>query len=271
MASKPKSKAKAAKKSASPVKSTRLKAKPAKLAAKRTAPASRSTSQSTSRPGTKAAKPAKGLKTNNQSKALSPRSKGSSKPAPTSSKVESRRTPVAARFTAAPPAKVRSRHYASALQAYEAGIKLMHAEEYQKAIKCFEELVNEYSEEPEIQERAKVLIHASEKRLHEKARTVVRSAEEHYNIAIAELNRRSLESAIQHLQQGLKLAPKADHILYALAAANALQGNRDQALTFLKESIHHRPENRFFAARDDDFNNLNEDSDFKQLVTPSEK
>jgi tetratricopeptide (TPR) repeat protein len=147
----------------------------------------------------------------------------------------------------------------------------MHAEEYQKAIKCFEELINEYSEEPEIQERAKVLIHASEKRIHEKARTVLRSADDHYNIAIAELNRRSLDSALLHLQQALKLAPKGDHILYALAAANALQGNRDQALTFLKQSIHHRPENRFFAARDEDFSNLNDDSDFKQLVTASEK
>jgi tetratricopeptide (TPR) repeat protein len=90
-------------------------------------------------------------------------------------------------------------------------------------------------------------------------------------VGIAELNRRELESAVQHLQQALKLAPKGDHILYALAAANALQGNRDQALAFLKQSINHRPENRFFAARDEDFNTLNEDSDFRQLVTSPEK
>jgi tetratricopeptide (TPR) repeat protein len=147
----------------------------------------------------------------------------------------------------------------------------MHAEEYQKAISCFRKLIAEYSEEPEIQERAKVLIHASEKRLQEKARTVFRSADDHYNIAIAHLNRRELDNAVQHLQLALKLAPKADHVLYALAAVNALQGHRDTALTFLKQSIQYRPENRFFAARDDDFRNLLDDSEFTQMVTAQQK
>jgi tetratricopeptide (TPR) repeat protein len=167
--------------------------------------------------------------------------------------------------------KIRSREYSSAIHAYEAGLKLMHAEEYEKAIRAFKELIAQHSDEPEIQERARVLIHASEKRLHEKARTVLRSADDHYNIAIAELNRRQLDAAAQHLQHALKLAPKGDHILYAMAAVNALKGNRDEALTFLKQSIHHRPENRFMALRDSDFESLLDDADFKQLVAGSEK
>jgi tetratricopeptide (TPR) repeat protein len=167
--------------------------------------------------------------------------------------------------------KVRSRQFASAVQAYEAAIKLMHAEQFEKAIKCFETLIVEHPEEPEIQERAKVLIHACEKKVHDKARTVLRSSEDHYNVGVADLNSRRLESAIQHLDQALKLAPNADHVLYALAAANALRGNRDQALNYLKESIHRRPENRFMAIRDSDFDSLQDDADFKQLVTPPEK
>jgi len=70
---------------------------------------------------------------------------------------------------------VRSKHFANAIQAYEAGIKLMHAEQFEKAIRCFEDLIAEHPEEPEIQERAKVLIHASEKKIQEKGRTVLRS------------------------------------------------------------------------------------------------
>jgi len=189
-------------------------------------------------------------------------------------KVEARRTVVesassADRSTA--PSRVRSKHFTNALQAYEAGIKLMHAEEFEKAIRCFEDLVTEHPEEPEIQERSKVLIHASEKKLQEKARTVFRSADDHYNVGVADLNRREITSAIQHLEHALKLTPKADHVLYALAAANAIQGNRDQALSHLKQAIHLRPENRFLAARDADFGLLQEDSDFKQLITPPEK
>ena len=147
----------------------------------------------------------------------------------------------------------------------------MHAEEFDKAIRCFEDLVMEHPEEPEIQERAKVLIHASEKKLQEKARTVFRSADDHYNVGVADLNRREIPSAIQHLEHALKLTPKADHVLYALAAANAIQGNRDQALNHLKQAIHLRPENRFLAARDADFELVQEDADFKQLITPPEK
>ena len=167
--------------------------------------------------------------------------------------------------------KVKVRDSASAIQAYEAGLKLMHSEDYEKAIKAFRDLIAGYPEEPEIQERARVLMHASEKRVVEKARTVLRSADDHYNMGIAELNRRQLDAAAQHLQHALKLVPKGDHILYAMAAVNALKGNRDEALSLLKQSIHHRPENRFMAARDSDFEALAEDADFKQLVTPPEK
>jgi tetratricopeptide (TPR) repeat protein len=147
----------------------------------------------------------------------------------------------------------------------------MHAEDFEKAIRCFENLIAEHPEEPEIQERAKVLIHASEKKLQEKGRTVLRSSEDHYNVGVADLNRREMASAIQHLEHALKLAPKADHVLYALAAANAIQGNRDEALNHLRQAIHFRSENRFLAARDADFELLYEDPDFKQLVTPPEK
>lgn len=147
----------------------------------------------------------------------------------------------------------------------------MHAEAFEKAIRCFEKLITEHPEEPEIQERAKVLIHASEKKLQEKARTVLRSSDDHYNVGVADLNRRELPSAIHHLEHALKLTPKADHVLYALAAANAIQGDRDQALHHLKQAIHFRPENRFLAVRDSDFASLQEDPDFRQLVTPPEK
>jgi tetratricopeptide (TPR) repeat protein len=147
----------------------------------------------------------------------------------------------------------------------------MHAEEFEKAIRCFEDLITEHPEEQEIQERAKILISASEKKIQEKDRAVLRSAEDYYNVGIAELNRRELDAAIQHLQHALKLMPSGDHILYALATANALQGNREQALQFLKQSISYRGENRFLAIRDSDFESLQDDSEFRRLVTPSEK
>ena len=189
-----------------------------------------------------------------------------------SAKVGSRRTAPAAIAIASRPAmgELRSKHFPNAIQAYEAAIKLMHAEQFDKAIRHFEDLIAEHVDEPEIQERAKVLLHVCEKKIQDKG-TILRSADDYYNVGIADLNRRELSSAIEHLQHALKLMPKADHVLYALASANALLLNRDQALQYLKQSIHHRPENRFLAIRDADFESLQEDADFKQLTAPAEK
>ena len=239
---KPKAVKKAAKRSAAARKSIGLKAK-----------AERFASRNGSRSGGK-----------------SPKGRGPKRTA----KVESDRTSVASAIagprSTAPP-RPRSKRFANAVQAYEAALKLMHAEDFGRAIRSFEELIAEHSEEPEIQERAKVLMHACEKKLHESERTVLRSADDHYNVGIAELNRREMASAIQHLEHALKLNPKADHVLYALAAARAIQGDRENAFQHLKQAIHFRPENRFLAARDSDFESLQQDPDFKQLVAATEK
>lgn len=144
----------------------------------------------------------------------------------------------------------------------------MYAEDYSRAVKAFNKVIVDYSEEPEVQASAKARIQACENKLQERARTVYRTADDHYNVAVALLNGGELDSALTHLQSALKLAPKADHILYAMAAANALKGNRDEALNYLKQSIHHRPENRFQALQDTDFAVLAEEPAFKDLVAP---
>lgn len=167
--------------------------------------------------------------------------------------------------------RVPSKQFAGAVAALEAGIKLMYSEDYGKAVKAFNKVIADFPEETDIQASAKARIQACEKKIQERTRTVFRSADDHYNVAIAFLNGGDLDSAVTHLQSALKLAPRADHILYAMAAANALKGNRDQALTYLKQSIDHRAENRFQAAVDNDFAALSEEQAFKDLVTPSEK
>lgn len=167
--------------------------------------------------------------------------------------------------------KPRPKPFAAAVHAYEIGIKLMYAEHWEKAVKAFHELIAAYPDETEIQASAKARIDACEKKLHDRARTVVRGADDHYNIGIADMNRGELSSAVSHFQHGLKLSPKSEYILYAMAAANALLGNKDEALVYLKQSIHSRPENRFQAARDTDFAVMMEEPAFKELLSPSEK
>ena len=164
-----------------------------------------------------------------------------------------------------------SKQFAGAVAALENGIKLMYAEDFAKAVKAFNKVIADYPEEPEIQASAKARIQACEKKIQERSRTIYRTPDDHYNVAVALMNRGDVGSAMTHLQSALKLAPKADHVLYAIAAANALQGNRDEALHFLKQSIHHRAENRFQAQQDNDFSLIAEEQAFKDLITPPDK
>src|SRR5687767_11954606 len=128
------------------------KTKPTKKAAGRASAASKSIHLKA-----KSAKRASSSASRNGSKRVS---KTPARRASKVTKVESRRTSASAQSTnsrSTTPLRVRSKHFDSAIHAYEAGLKLMHAEEFEKAMRCFEDLVAEHTEEPEIQERAKVL------------------------------------------------------------------------------------------------------------------
>jgi Tfp pilus assembly protein PilF len=79
------------------------------------------------------------------------------------------------------------------------------------------------------------------------------SAEDHYNYAIALINRRELPTAEKHLQEAVRLAPDRDHIHYALALARGLRGDVTLARESLKRAIELEPRNRAHARNDPDF------------------
>ena len=72
--------------------------------------------------------------------------------------------------------------------------------------------------------------------------------------------------AIEHLTKADKAAPRRDDVQYALAAARSLQGNAETALEHLKTAITLRPENRFLAQHDDDFEPLRSDPRFGAVL-----
>jgi len=227
----------------------KAKSKPVKRASKPPSKPSKQKAKPAVKPSAKLSRPAP-----SKAKAVAKAVKGKK---PAAAKVGARSTNV----------RVPSQQFAGAVAALESGIKLMYAEDYAKAVKAFNKVIADYPEEPEIQASAKARIHACEMKIQDQKRTVLRSADDHYNVAVAFLNGGQLDSAVTHLQSALKLAPKADHILYAIAAANALKGNKDQAIVYLKQSIDHRAENRFQAAVDPDFAALSEEQSFKDLVS----
>jgi hypothetical protein len=63
------------------------------------------------------------------------------------------------------------------------------------------------------------------------------------------------------------MSPNDERFLYATAATRSLMGEREGALTLLKEAIQANPENRIHAQNDPDFEALSDDDAFIDLVS----
>jgi tetratricopeptide (TPR) repeat protein len=102
----------------------------------------------------------------------------------------------------------------------------------------------------------------------EKPLVELKTADEHYNYAVAMINARTLSDAQQHLEAALKLEPQADHVLYALALAKGLAGDIDSAHEHLKRAIDLEPRNRISARQDADFATFSSHPQIQQLLFP---
>jgi hypothetical protein len=75
-------------------------------------------------------------------------------------------------------------------------------------------------------------------------------------------------TAREHLDKLLKQQPRAEYVLYGLAALDCLTGHLEESLKTLGEAIQVRPALRFQARNDGDFQNLAEDPRFTELLYP---
>ena len=98
------------------------------------------------------------------------------------------------------------------------------------------------------------------------ARPPLQSAEDYYAHGLNLTNRRRLPEAEAALAKALALAPRADHIHYALALARGLQGNYRGAAESLAKAIEIQPGNRKAARFDSDFHEVLQHSPVRELV-----
>jgi len=120
----------------------------------------------------------------------------------------------------------------------------------------------------ELTDRAQVYLRLCEQRISRVPAAQPRTAEEHYHHGVALMNLGRWDEARDHLEKARKLAPKADHVYYALAALDCLTGEADSAMANLKVAIELRPQNRYHARNDEDFAFLQEDPRFTELLYP---
>lgn len=153
--------------------------------------------------------------------------------------------------------------YLAALKNFETGARYFQKGSFEKAREIFEKLV--VSAPREVGDRARIHLRACEQRLSRSA-PAPKTAANYYDLGIAALNARTLDSAVELLNKADKLEPNKDYVRYALAAAHALQRNTEAALEHLKAAIALRAENRYQARQDEDFQTLASEPRFRSLL-----
>jgi len=135
-------------------------------------------------------------------------------------------------------------------QVYDEAVRLFVAHKFERADALFQKVMQ--GPNRTLAHHAQVHSQICQKRLRP-PQLKLRTAEDHYNYAVTMINTRRLKEATEHLEMALRMAPQADHLHYAMAATQALQGNSQEAYERLKTAIDLQPRNRILARGDADF------------------
>ena len=152
------------------------------------------------------------------------------------------------------------------LKSYEEALGYFQQQKFHRAKQSLERVVEGPSKE--LRDRALVHARICEQRISRPPVPALKSAEDHYSQGVALMNLGRWDEAREHLDRARKAAPKADHIVYAMAALDCLTGEADSAMQNLKIAIQLKPENRYHARNDEDFAFLQEDPRFTELLYP---
>lgn len=162
-------------------------------------------------------------------------------------------------------AEARAAAQQAQLKSFEQAVRLFHTRKFSEAREAFGKATG--GPNREMAHNAELHIRMCDRRL-EKAVVDLKTAEERYNYGVAMINARNLGEAQQHLESALKLEPRADHILYALALCKCLVGDMEGGYENLKRAIDLDPRNRISARQDADFAAFTNHPQMQQLLYP---
>jgi len=165
-------------------------------------------------------------------------------------------------------AAVPADHAPNQLASFESAMRLFHARQLREARELFAQAA--CGPERDVANRAQLHIAMCDRRL-QQITPNLRSAEDYYNYGVALINLRNVKEARAHLEKALEISPAADHIHYALALAQALDGDLANAHQNLKRAIELEPRNRLIARQDADFAPLASQPPFDALIYPEKK
>jgi tetratricopeptide (TPR) repeat protein len=142
----------------------------------------------------------------------------------------------------------------------------MQEHKFDKAKPHFQKVITGPSKE--LADRASVHLNTCNHQLERSTANQFKTPEEHYDYAVSLMNVGDYVTAREHLEKLHKQAPKADYVIYGIAALDCLTGHVEDSLRRLDESLKLNPQLRYQARNDSDFHNLAEDPRFTELLYP---
>ncbi|MCP2519963.1 tetratricopeptide repeat protein [Candidatus Aminicenantes bacterium AC-335-K20] len=155
--------------------------------------------------------------------------------------------------------------YQKALEIYSKAMSYFHKKEYLKAIELFKEIINKYSNEKEVVDRANLYLSICKNRI-EGEKIELKTFDDYFYYGIYHLNLGNYEKAMELLKEAQKKDPKEGKVYYALADVSAQMGDNKLALDFLKKAIELDSFFKILAQNEVDFEPLKENKEFQELV-----
>lgn len=156
-------------------------------------------------------------------------------------------------------------HDSESLQHYQAALQLLQQAKFEKALVAFEKLLG--TAPPPLAERCRVYVSACHREL-SKTKLEFATPEEQYDYAVSLLNTDYYEEAREQFGEILSTHPAADYALYGLAVLDAITGQAEECLEHLARAIETNPRNRLQARTDTDFQSMQDDPRFTELLYP---
>ena len=156
-----------------------------------------------------------------------------------------------------------------ALKIYASGVTAVQKRKFSVASKALREIIDDYPEERELQERANLYLTVCERELNPTVAEPTSLDERVYAATVA-LNSGASSAAIEHLNAVAKEKPTDANVQYMLSVAHALTDDVDLAITHLERAIRLNPDNRLLARQEPDFENLHDNDRFSGLTAPEE-
>jgi tetratricopeptide (TPR) repeat protein len=132
--------------------------------------------------------------------------------------------------------KAKKNDFEKALAAYNQAMKLFHQRDFAKSVERLNSFLENYSRERELVDRAKIYRDISQSRL-KPEKIKLTTFEDYYQNGVYLLNMGRYDEALESLEKARAKKPSNAKLLYVIADAYCMSGDKDKCLEYLKQAV----------------------------------